>query len=64
MDKLIDELSYELWKTINSLEKTYAWDIHSYYDSKMDFLNSMLNKCIVMNTKEKNLLNKYNICKK
>ena len=34
MEKIIEELSYELWKTINQLDRTFDWELNWFYYNK------------------------------
>ena len=50
MEKVIQEISYELWKSIAQLDKTFVWD--SDWDNKrekVDWLLKMLDIAVKLN---------------
>ena len=57
MERIIEELSYELWVAISQLDKTFDWQLNWFYHKKVAELWKMLDIAIELNKKEI-LLNK------
>jgi hypothetical protein len=58
MQNLIKELSFELWKSINDLDKTFQWNLNWFYYKKVEILWKSLDEMLKLQEEENNIINK------
>ena len=58
MKELIEEVSFELWKSISKLDQTFEWKLNWFYYKKVEILWKILDELLDLEQKEKLLLNK------